>query len=589
MAGTLLLALGTALCLNHGRVGFMPLDQSIVFDGAWRLLCGQRPFRDFVVPSGLVPMVMQAAFFKALGVTWFSYCLHAALVNGFFSVASFALLRRMGAARALAFFYAVASAIVFYTPFGVPFMDQHAFFFFLLTVLAAAMVGNASAPWSSAAAFALPSLLVLALLSKQLPSVLAPLVAVLCYLLPGTRRALPGLRPFTAGASTCAIGLALAGRVEGIEGGLVQTYLFTLPRAMGQARVGALLAPGPFLTTLVEVHRAWGMWSVEAVSVAFGLWLALAGRVRGGPKASAVTLSVVGPALYWLSFPSPGRGATAIGMLALAVAPVPALDDCGRALRRGLGPVILAEALLLVCLIHAALTNNEPHNSIPFVFLSLGLLHLAALRALSVRTGSGVKIGLTAFFLFVAVADGSSFERRVNLTRRVHKLNRGRVPVVGPSAGLPSSLDFMRWLTPAPFSLEARDLRHLLDFLKEEGRSFFLLGDTSVLYALTGQPSVGPSVWFHPGLTFPLPGDPALFAYERALVESLDRHRVGFVVLENERTFLGAKLADFPPLEALVRKRACERRQIGPFVIVRLCGSGTPATASAGPDPRRPH
>src|SRR5512134_1418500 len=65
MACALLVALGTGLCLDHGRVGFMPLDQSIVFDGAWRLLCGQRPFRDFVVPSGLVPMVMQAAFFKA--------------------------------------------------------------------------------------------------------------------------------------------------------------------------------------------------------------------------------------------------------------------------------------------------------------------------------------------------------------------------------------------------------------------------------------------------------------------------------------------------------------------------------------------
>jgi hypothetical protein len=33
-----LIVLGAGLCLHHGRVGFMPLDQSIVWDGAWRIV-----------------------------------------------------------------------------------------------------------------------------------------------------------------------------------------------------------------------------------------------------------------------------------------------------------------------------------------------------------------------------------------------------------------------------------------------------------------------------------------------------------------------------------------------------------------------
>jgi hypothetical protein len=93
-AGGLLFLFGFALCLHHGRVGLMPLDQSIVFDGAWRLLCGQVPFRDFGTPAGLAPIALQALLFGAFGVSWFVYCLHAAIFNGLFCVLAFRLLRR---------------------------------------------------------------------------------------------------------------------------------------------------------------------------------------------------------------------------------------------------------------------------------------------------------------------------------------------------------------------------------------------------------------------------------------------------------------------------------------------------------------
>ena len=60
----LLFALGVGVNLVFGRRGFMPLDHSIVFDGGWRLLSGQVPFRDFAAPSGLVPSAMQVPFFR---------------------------------------------------------------------------------------------------------------------------------------------------------------------------------------------------------------------------------------------------------------------------------------------------------------------------------------------------------------------------------------------------------------------------------------------------------------------------------------------------------------------------------------------
>jgi hypothetical protein len=69
LAGLCLAAGAAWLCLHHGRRGFLPLDQSIVFDGGWRVFRGQIPFVDFVTPAAIVPSVMQAAIFRVAGVT----------------------------------------------------------------------------------------------------------------------------------------------------------------------------------------------------------------------------------------------------------------------------------------------------------------------------------------------------------------------------------------------------------------------------------------------------------------------------------------------------------------------------------------
>jgi hypothetical protein len=84
-----LFVFGTGVNLYFGGRGFMPLDQSVVFDGAWRMVSGQVPFRDFAVPNGIVPSMMQVPFFRVFGVTWFAYCLHASVINGLFCVVAY--------------------------------------------------------------------------------------------------------------------------------------------------------------------------------------------------------------------------------------------------------------------------------------------------------------------------------------------------------------------------------------------------------------------------------------------------------------------------------------------------------------------
>ena len=184
-----------AIELHYGRRGFMPIDQSVVFDGGWRTLSGQIPFRDYTTPNAIVPSLIQGLFFWAFGVSWTVYLVHAAVFNALFAGLVYVLLRLCGGDRLTAALYGGLSAVVFYPPVGAPFHDQHAFFFALLAIVLAVAGRNRAGRgrWGPRALwFAVPFALVASALSKQTPAVLAAPIVLALALAPGssTRRAL---------------------------------------------------------------------------------------------------------------------------------------------------------------------------------------------------------------------------------------------------------------------------------------------------------------------------------------------------------------------------------------------------------------
>ena len=64
-----------------GHFGLYAFDQSIMFDGGWRILCGQVPFKDFIMAFGPLSFTVQALFFKLFGVNWTSMVLAAAFAG----------------------------------------------------------------------------------------------------------------------------------------------------------------------------------------------------------------------------------------------------------------------------------------------------------------------------------------------------------------------------------------------------------------------------------------------------------------------------------------------------------------------------
>jgi hypothetical protein len=517
----LLLAWGTAICLHYGHVGLMPLDQSIVFDGGWRLLQGQTPFRDFSTPAGLVPIALQALFFRCFGVSWFVYCVHAAVFNGLFCVLAFRLLLKLEAGTPAAAFYALLSGVVFYPPFGVPYMDQHAFFFSLATIVA--LVEALSAPrgsYRTLALAAVPWLLVLAYLSKQIPSVLIlPLAGLLPFLLDRKDRS-AALR--TVLLSTLALAVLLAVSVLAVDAAMLREALFTRPGHEGRGRVLALLDPAAFAGQAGELLRAFRLWS-------------LAPTVLGAS---------------FLSFWRP-RAPTERARLPSWFRP------------------LLALYLLAICATFVMVTDNQGENGIPFVFLAAGLVH-AELGARG-RLGDRRAFLVLASLLAISSAwDTVRFDLGVNRTRMVHELDG--VERAGPreEAALPPGLEFLEWKLHPFYRFTPRDLGEAVAFLRRDEGAIYVFGDLTILYALTGRPSAGESLWLHPGLTMPEPGEPGFAGWEGRLQGDLVRRRVRFFVRESRQTYNGLRLSQLPRLAAFVEAHRARRVSFGPIDVIEL-------------------
>lgn len=509
-----LFVLGVGVNLVFGRRGFMPLDHSIVFDGGWRLLSGQVPFRDFAAPSGLVPSAMQAPFFMLFGVTWFALCLHASIVNGLFCAAAYALLRLCGSTRLDAACVGGLCAFFFYPPMGTPFMDQHSFFFMTLMFLAAAAGTIASGRTEMAAWAAVPILFTLGFFSGQIP-VSFGAVCVVVWVACNPRRAPRWLVAAAVGTMCVGVCLAAVSWLWRIDWKSALTYSLAIPLGVARDRTfkGGIIGPIRIVAaTLVRFPMLAKLWSLD-VALAATLPLLIVHR-------------------------SSARWRLQLWVLVSCILTTAAFLAYTRTLLLS----GLALAMVIVGVTVSAIRDALPKRA---GAAAIAIAALAALRDTAV---------------FVATVDSPRIEH-VRYDPREADRAEGH---------LPAGLEFMRW-SRGPSTYEPAEMTALIRFLREADGNFLLIGDSSILYGLTGRPSVSPVLWFDPGLTVPQLRSPAFARFEGDLMARVQRDHVRRIVLERPSTWTLVSLDDFPRLIQLTKAGACGERAFGGARVIELC------------------
>lgn len=165
---TILFFFSLTINLYYGYRGIFPQDSFLHFDAAYNILNNLHPFRDYYSISGVFVDYSQAIFFYFFGVSWFSYILHAAVINCLLSIFSFILFDTLGLSRIYSFLYSIGISIIAYTSAGSPFVDYHGVIFSLLSIY---LLIFFIIKKSKVSLFFLPIFLFLSFLSKQIPAV----------------------------------------------------------------------------------------------------------------------------------------------------------------------------------------------------------------------------------------------------------------------------------------------------------------------------------------------------------------------------------------------------------------------------------
>ncbi|MCX7973844.1 MAG: hypothetical protein N3B16_05015 [Candidatus Aminicenantes bacterium] len=545
----LLFIWGVIICLHYGRIGFMPLDQSIVFDGAWRLLCHQLPGRDFIIPYGLVPIYLQAFFFKIFGINWFSYCFHAAIFNGLFSIAIYIILILLDTPRLLSFFYALLSAIIFYPPFGVPYMDQHSWFFSILALLTAILIPKTSARSIKISLIFLNGAFFLAaFFSKPIPALFFFFIILLPILFYSPKSILrPNLLSTISSLFLIFFLVIIILWLAGFKPINFITNSILTPLGLGKERLifyqdcyppivllSALFYPKPFEPFSL---RLFSYFLIYLTIVSFIIKIIILTR-----KSRIAALSFI------------KKNSNPLFM------------------------VILSLSLLIASNLFILLTLNQGENGLPILFLSLGLVHISFLKLGSAdnrqpwpskRNHNFKPVLITFIFVLTGLVDAISFNHQVNRTRIVHDMIIDPKVTAGKDS-LPLELQFMKFATPSKYDFQANNLKNLVQYLKKHRANFFLLGDSSIIYGLTRRPSLNPALWFHPGLSIPYADTVAFDEYEKKLLQNLKKYRARFLVIEGKATWYNLHLDCFKRLSTLIIPNASENRHFGSFKVYRI-------------------
>jgi hypothetical protein len=116
----------------YANLGVFPIDTFFHYDGAFRILKGEYPIKDFWIVSGLVIDLIQSFFFKILGVNWTAYVFHSSLFNFLVTLTVFYFFRSLKIKRSKSLFFSCCFSTLAYTISGTPFVDHHAAFFLLV-------------------------------------------------------------------------------------------------------------------------------------------------------------------------------------------------------------------------------------------------------------------------------------------------------------------------------------------------------------------------------------------------------------------------------------------------------------------------
>jgi hypothetical protein len=582
------------ICYVSGMRGFFAMDQSIVFDGGWRILQGQIPYKDFLIPFGPISMWLQALGFQILGVNYTTYVLTACVLNAVGAFMAYATFRMLAPEKLWpALTAALLTGSWLYAPMGTPYLEQTAFVGIWIAIASVVKGTHTQTPWCRSIWMAGAGLALSAsLLSKTNAGGLA--IPIL-FLMPACLPVGPQRKIIADGS---ALGLGLTAGLA-----LFAAWLWTQsdPSVFQRIVLGAgghegrkrLFENKEFHFVLCSLFTGKGNDLIRIVIVGCYVFLVLGialvfnpSQGRQGEISKICSASFLG--VLWIAFEqlfgitSNNNGINEKPFIGLVLTCALLVASELVTFRRKIGfyeflepfrqkswKLILTVTILLTSFFY--LKGIRGMGNFDFALgagLALGLFLLIT-RSPSPGSPSPRRLawmGAGVAVLIFAIGTWGSYFRQAQDFFNFHtRYVRGE--------GIPK-LQGLAWadgvnpdaLPMYPTWAEMVEIWELLD--KSPG-GFHLLGNYTFLYALTEHPNVGPISYFFKGLTLPSRYDPQL---DSDFASRVNHQDITYFVLEDPADRNGL-LDEFPLVRKVLDTQYRFLKQIGIFYVYRRVGA----------------
>ncbi len=542
------------ISFQSGTRGFFPFDQSVPFDGGFRIFSGQVPFKDFLSPFPPLIYYLQALFFALFGVNYGAYVAAAAVQNVLAAGCSVMILRRLfPEGRFLSLSAGFVTAAWFYPPCGTPNFEQTGFLFLFLGLyfwIDAILLPSGRRKMACAALSGL--CVILAFLSKQNVGAMGALL----FAALGAAALWPRWKEFLKIGSGMAAGMVLGSAVFAAWLFLASDpanffrYCIEIPMRLGSHRL-EIFSDARLIENLTH-----GFWPEPK-------WISIPPLIKQVPlPLRLVILFIYG--LCWARLVSGFRD-TRVRLAAF-----------------------LGVALVHFQYLFIGITSNTYLNGLAFlgILLGIGFGLAGELQGSAETPGAGLPGSFSVMArrsllsgLVVSAAATTLWGTAVSLRRDVQDLFFGSRFDQAMAAdrwkplkwGNPTTMEDHSQRDPVTgqcigFREISRDsVDELQKFLSAKGVPFFIFPDFGVFYGMTGIPSRQPLLLFFRGKSYPEQYDPKL---DERVVSALDRQSVETIVLE-EISFFGTaeRLRDFPMLEEYIARGFKKTSQIGIFQV----------------------
>jgi len=525
---------------ESGRRGFFAFDQSIFFDGSYRVLSGQIPYKDFITPFGVASYWIQAIFFKLLGVSYFSYIFGAAFINVLATLCSILILRYLFPAyRHLSHIAGLITAVMFYPPFGTPWAEHTAFFFSfvgLVALLSTLNIQDKRQPVNNKLILVIAGACAfLSMLGKQNAALFFfPIYVILLVIihLPDLKKIFVSIIVFISGFLG-SLTIFLLWLFTYSDPKIFLQYYIRVPGLAGKARlldrgIEALFEP------LMPLPEAYGYYFFAIYFIAVLTLLLSIYNLRKnndlGRYQFVSSITCVGLLLFQHIFICSTHNQAAVGLM-----------FSGVIFTIGVGLVIYLFNFVSDCI------KNK------YVMRILGMLLIVG--------------GCIPFYFLLQWGFSNAWDRKIQETIYSDWWDSAPQTVFTKSFTEPK-LKYLKWAQPTIINgktVHAEDLSNLFTFLKEKNENFLIFPDFTIFYGLLDVPSPQPILFFYKGLAYSHQYDSKL---DQWIVRDLKKNNVTIMIIEEAYLPVsGNRMNDFPYLQSYWMNGFVKTDQIGIFSI----------------------